>query len=75
MIENGEFTREDNPLVMAPHTVEDMMMDWDRPYSKEKAFFPLENSRDGKFWPSVNRIDHVYGDKNLFCSCIPLDEY
>ena len=74
-IEAGTWTKEDNPLVMAPHTVENLIEDWSHSYSKELAFYPLNNSRDGKFWPSVNRIDHVYGDKNLFCSCIPVEEY
>ncbi len=74
-IEKDEWTKEDNPLRMAPHTVEDLMHDWTRSYSKEQAFYPVANLRDRKFWASVNRIDHVYGDKNLFCSCIPLSEY
>ncbi len=74
-VESGTWTKEDNPLVQAPHTVENLMDDWNHSYSKEVAFYPLKESRDGKFWPSVNRIDHVYGDKNLFCSCIPVDEY
>ena len=75
MIESGKWTQEDNPLRNAPHTVADLMADWDRPYTKEKALFPLNWVNERKFWPAVNRIDHVYGDKNLFCSCIPLDEY
>lgn len=74
-VEAQEWTSENSPLRNAPHTIENLMGDWSHPYSKEQAFFPLTGSRDGKFWPSVNRIDHVYGDKNLFCSCIPLDEY
>lgn len=74
-VEKGEWTLEDNPLVHSPHTVENLMTDWQHSYSKEAAFYPLKNAREGKFWPSVNRIDHVYGDKNLFCSCIPVEEY
>ncbi len=74
-VEKGEWTQEDNPLRMAPHTVDDLINDWTRSYSKETACFPVSNLKDRKFWASVNRIDHVYGDKNLFCSCIPLSEY
>ncbi len=74
-VETGVWTKEDNPLIMAPHTVENLMGDWTHSYTKEVAFYPLKDSRDGKFWPSVNRIDHVYGDKNLFCSCIPVEDY
>ena len=74
-IESGEWSQEDNPLRNAPHTVADLMQDWNHAYSKEKALFPLAWVNERKFWPSVNRIDHVYGDKNLFCSCIPVDEY
>ena len=48
--------------------------EWNRPYSREKAVFPLPYVAANKFWPSVNRIDDVYGDRNLFCSCVPMDE-
>ena len=74
-IESGEWSQEDNTLVNAPHTLADLMDDWSHSYSKEQGFFPLSWVNDRKFWPSVNRIDHVYGDKNLFCSCIPVNEY
>jgi glycine dehydrogenase len=63
-------------LKMAPHTSEILLADkWDRPYGREKAAFPLEWVRQAKFWPSVSRIDSAYGDRNLFCSCIPVEEY
>ena len=74
-VEKGEWTKEDNPLVNAPHTTENLMEDWNHAYTKQEAFYPLNWVKDTKFWVSVNRIDHVYGDKNLHCSCIPLEEY
>jgi glycine dehydrogenase len=48
---------------------------WDRPYSKQRAAFPEEKQRDDKYWPSVNRIDNVYGDRHLFCACPSIDNY
>ena len=74
-VESGQWPKDNNPLVMAPHTTADLMDDWQRPYSKDVAFFPRDWVKDHKFWTSVNRIDHVYGDKNLFCSCIPAGDY
>ncbi len=65
-----------NVLKNAPHTQFDVMAtEWSYPYSREKAVFPLKWIRDNKFWPSVNRIDDAYGDRNLFCSCSPIDSY
>ncbi|RLJ64671.1 aminomethyl-transferring glycine dehydrogenase [Sulfurisoma sediminicola] len=74
-IERGEWPADANPLKHAPHTQADIVGDWDRPYSREEAVFPLPWVRDNKFWPSVNRIDDVYGDRNLFCACVPMEEY
>ncbi|MBU0751121.1 MAG: aminomethyl-transferring glycine dehydrogenase [Gammaproteobacteria bacterium] len=74
-IERGEWPAEANPLKHAPHTQADIVADWDRPYTREEAVFPLPWVRDNKFWPSVNRIDDVHGDRNLFCSCPPLESY
>lgn len=75
-VESGKIDAENNPLKNAPHTVEDMLDEsWDRPYSKREAAFPLGNDEQSKFWPSVNRIDNVYGDRNLFCSCPSLENY
>jgi len=75
-IETGEWTKEDNPLKNAPHTTNDLIEDnWKHGYTKREAYFPLDWVQEKKFWTPVNRIDNVYGDKNLFCSCIPLDEY
>ncbi len=75
-VESGEWTLEDNPLVHAPHTQDDIMdAEWNRAYSRELAVFPSDDVRRSKFWPTVNRIDDVYGDRNLFCSCLPTEAY
>lgn len=69
-IAKGTLDKSNNPLKHAPHTALDCISDnWDRPYSRELAAFPVEGLRSFKFWPAVNRIDSVYGDKNLFCTC------
>jgi glycine dehydrogenase len=72
--ELGRLPADDNPLKNAPHTQADFIGEWSRPYSREEAAFPLAWVGDNKFWPSVNRIDDVYGDRNLFCACVPMDE-
>ncbi|RTL51477.1 MAG: glycine dehydrogenase (aminomethyl-transferring) [Rhodocyclaceae bacterium] len=74
-VEQGKWPADNNPLKHAPHTQADIVAEWDRPYSREQAVFPLPWVADNKFWPSVNRIDDVYGDRNLFCSCPPLESY
>jgi glycine dehydrogenase len=75
-IEAGEWPATDNPLKHAPHTQADVITgEWNRPYSKETAVFPLPYVAANKFWPSVNRIDDVYGDRNLFCACVPMEDY
>ena len=75
-IESGQAPRDKNVLKGAPHTAEVLTADaWDRPYSRQHAAYPLPWVRDHKFWPAVGRLNHVYGDKNLFCSCPPLDAY
>ncbi|MBK9956857.1 MAG: aminomethyl-transferring glycine dehydrogenase [Rhodocyclaceae bacterium] len=68
-IERGEWPADNNPLKNAPHTEADMIGDWDRPYTRQHAAFPLPWVAENKFWPFVNRIDDVYGDRNLFCAC------
>jgi glycine dehydrogenase len=74
-IANGTADKQNNVLKNAPHTTGQIASDkWDRPYSREQAAFPAPWLRDYKFWPSVARIDNVYGDRNLFCSCVPLEE-
>ncbi|TAH44213.1 MAG: glycine dehydrogenase (aminomethyl-transferring) [Betaproteobacteria bacterium] len=74
-IEAGGWPADDNPLKNAPHTQADITGDWNRPYSRKQAVFPLPWVAENKFWPSVNRIDDVYGDRNLFCSCVPMSDY
>jgi glycine dehydrogenase len=72
-IETGEADRLDNVLKNAPHTAQDLLADpWNRSYSRESAAFPAPWTRQSKFWPPVARIDNVYGDRNLFCTCIPI---
>ncbi len=74
-IEEGEASREDNVLKNAPHTASVVISEaWDRSYSREKAAFPVKSLHEFKFWPSVSRIDNAYGDRNLFCSCVPIGE-
>jgi glycine dehydrogenase len=68
--------KKDNILKHAPHTAKAVVSsDWPRPYSREQAAFPLPWVRDNKFWPSVARVDNVYGDKNLICACPPIESY
>ena len=74
-IESGEVAVEESPLHYAPHTTADLVDEWTRAYSKEAAVFPTEWTRDRKFWPSVNRIDQAYGDRNLVCTCPSMDEF
>ncbi|PKH22563.1 glycine dehydrogenase (aminomethyl-transferring) [Enterobacterales bacterium CwR94] len=69
----GEWPLQDNPLVNAPHTQQEMMGEWTHPYSRELAAFPA--GYGNKYWPTVKRLDDVYGDRNLFCSCVPMSEY
>nr|WP_315489180.1 aminomethyl-transferring glycine dehydrogenase [uncultured Rhodoferax sp.] len=75
-IENGEWPQDNNPLKHAPHTAASLLgSEWDRPYSREVGAFPLATLKAVKYWPPVGRVDNVYGDRNLFCSCVPLTEY
>ena len=74
-IAKGKIDKKNNPLKNAPHTTRQIASaKWDRPYSREEAAFPAPWTREHKFWPAVARIDNVYGDRNLFCSCPPMDE-
>ncbi|MDN3205100.1 aminomethyl-transferring glycine dehydrogenase [Algoriphagus sediminis] len=75
-IQDGQADQANNVLKNAPHTA-NMVLEgqWDLPYSREKAVFPIEYVKENKFWPSVRRIDSAYGDRNLMCSCIPVEEY
>ncbi len=75
-IERGVLSREDNPLAHAPHTQEVVVSDaWTRGYSRERAAFPLAWVRERKFWPAVGRVESAFGDRNLVCSCPPIEEY
>lgn len=75
-IEEGNADPENNVLKHAPHTMRVAMADdWERPYSREKAIFPLDYLRFNKFWPAVSRVDDAYGDRNLMCNCVPIDAY
>ena len=75
-IEDGRLDREDNPLKHAPHTATAVAAsEWTHAYPRELAAFPLPTLRQQKYWPPVARVDNVYGDKNVFCACIPLDAY
>ncbi len=74
-VEKGELDRENNPLKNAPHTANCLVKEWDHPYTREQAVYPGGWATEHKFWPAVRRIDNVYGDRNLVCSCPPLSEY
>ena len=72
-IEAGEWPRDSNPLVNAPHTAASVTADvWTHPYSRTEAAFPVPELKRGKYWPPVGRVDNVHGDRNLFCSCVPV---
>ncbi len=74
-IEEGRIDPDNNPLKNAPHTVGDLIGDWDRPYSRKQACYPPGAFEVDKYWPPVNRIDNVYGDRHLVCTCPPMDDY
>lgn len=74
-VATGAWPAEDNPLRNAPHTARTLTGDWDHPYSREVAVFPAGVHAADKYWPPVRRIDQAYGDRNLVCSCPPLDAY
>jgi glycine dehydrogenase len=74
-VEEGRADRVNNVLKNAPHTHHLLLEDWKRPYSREKAYFPLHSGRDDKYWPPVSRVDNVYGDRHLVCTCPPMEAY
>ncbi|MEM1314650.1 MAG: aminomethyl-transferring glycine dehydrogenase [Pseudomonadota bacterium] len=74
-IEEGRLDPENNPLKNAPHTMEDLVGEWNRPYSREQACYPPGAFRVDKYWAPVNRVDNAYGDRNLVCTCPPMDSY
>ena len=76
LIENGTWPQDNNPLKHAPHTAASVTADeWPHPYSRERAAFALASLKQQKYWPTVGRVDNVYGDRNLFCSCLPVTAY
>lgn len=74
-VEEGKADRVNNVLKNSPHTHQLLLGDWTHPYSKEKAFFPLKYINDDKYWPPVGRVDNVFGDRNLVCTCPPMEAY
>ncbi|MEM8562168.1 MAG: aminomethyl-transferring glycine dehydrogenase [Pseudomonadota bacterium] len=75
-VQEGKLDATNNPLTNAPHTLEDVVAsDWDHPYSREMAAYPVDSLRRSKYWAPVNRVDNVYGDRNLFCACPAIDSY
>ncbi|NHQ80067.1 aminomethyl-transferring glycine dehydrogenase [Chromobacterium vaccinii] len=74
-VQSGAWPADNNPLCNAPHSKADIAGDWNRPYSREQGLFPLPYVLENKFWPSVNRIDDVYGDRNVVCSCPGMENY
>ena len=75
-IETGAWPQDNNPLKHAPHTAASLLgSEWNRPYSRETGAFPVATLKSVKYWPTIGRVDNVYGDRNLFCSCVPVGEY
>lgn len=75
-VEEGVWPKEDNPLKHAPHTAASLLgTEWSHPYSRELGAYPLAALKQAKYWPPIGRVDNVYGDRNLFCSCVPVGDY
>jgi len=75
-VASGEYDAHDNPLKNAPHTASMLLSgDWDHPYGREEAAYPLPGDRRGKYWPPVRRIDQAYGDRHLACACPPPEAF
>lgn len=75
-VEEGVWPKDDNPLKHAPHTAASLLgTEWPHPYSRELGAFPLAELKQAKYWPPIGRVDNVYGDRNLFCSCVPVGDY
>jgi len=74
-IEDGKISKEENVLKNSPHSVDSLIDDWNYPYSKEKAFYPNSQTKRQKYWPPVGRVDNVYGDRNLVCTCPSIKEF
>jgi glycine dehydrogenase len=75
-VEQGAWPQDDNPLKHAPHTAAALTAsEWTHPYSRERAAYPLPDLRQRKYWVPVGRVDNVWGDRNLFCSCVPVSAF
>ena len=75
-VETGHWPQDNNPLKHAPHTAASLLgADWERPYSRETGAFPLASLKQVKYWPPIGRVDNVYGDRHLSCSCVPVGDY
>ena len=74
-VASGKWPVEDNPLANAPHTAEYLLGEWNHPYTREEAAYPVDTLRDTKYWPPVRRIDGAFGDRNLVCSCPPVTDF
>ena len=75
-ISEGKLNRIDNPLINAPHTALQVTSDnWEHSYSREKAAYPTLWLKDHKYWPTVGRVDNAFGDRNLICTCTPIEDY
>jgi glycine dehydrogenase len=74
-VASGAWPREDNPLVNAPHTAQTLTGEWDHPYSRAEAVYPVPSLVEGKYWPPVRRVDGAYGDRHLVCACQPVEAY
>ncbi|MEP3279769.1 MAG: glycine dehydrogenase (aminomethyl-transferring), partial [Stappiaceae bacterium] len=72
---DGKIDAENNPLKNAPHTVADLVGEWNRPYSREQACYPAGSLAVDKYWAPVNRVDNAYGDRKLICTCPPMSDY
>jgi glycine dehydrogenase len=75
-VQSGLADKQDNVLKMAPHTASELCADeWSHPYSRTRAAYPVASLRDNKFWTSVARVDNAFGDRNLVCTCPPMEVY
>ena len=75
-IENGKSDKKDNLLKNSPHTAKELIADdWNHSYKRSEAAYPVSSLEDGKYWPPVGRVDNVYGDRNLMCSCPSMEDY
>ena len=74
-IEEGKLDKDDNPLKNAPHCVDELIEDWNHTYTKKEAYYPNSQTKHQKYWPPVGRVDNVYGDRNLVCTCPSIKDF